>query len=41
MVNDVLAVAIAIAVAFVLAAILGAPELATKMWRAARRGGRR
>jgi hypothetical protein len=40
-VNDVLAVAIAVAVALVLATILGAPELATKVFRAARRGMRR
>ena len=38
-VNDVLAVGIAVAV--VLAAILGAPELATKVFRAARRAVRR
>jgi hypothetical protein len=40
-VNDVLAVGIAVAVALVLATILGAPELATKAFRAARRGVRR
>jgi hypothetical protein len=40
-VNDILAVGIAVAVALVLATILGAPELATKVFRAARRGMRR
>jgi hypothetical protein len=40
-VNDVLAVGIAVALALVLATILGAPELATKAFRAARRGVRR
>ena len=39
--NDILAVGIAVAVALVLATILGAPELATKVFRAARRGMRR
>jgi hypothetical protein len=40
-VNDILAVGIAVAVALVLATILGVPELATKVFRAARRGRRR
>ena len=41
MVNDALAVAIAFVVAVVLATILGAPELAAKVLRVARRGWRR
>ena len=41
MVNDILAVTVAVAVALVLATILGAPELATKVLRAARRRVRR
>lgn len=39
--NDVLAVGVGLAIALVLAAILGAPELATRVYRAARRGIRR